>query len=286
MNDRALCSAGTLVPLTGRPSHLAGYPNFGHHNIAWELNGDPRFQSESGTLNALASEIARAASPVVVLTSEDFEYLHVRPAALHELARAMREIGYRVEFIAFLRPQAEYAESLYLTLLPFGMDLRFPEFLEIILRDGAVTFADRWVFRFDYTKLLEALAEVAGPHGISVRRYHQDGESRRLLAEFASIVVAQSGEPTFDRLNLPGRMSPRTSLEAACEFTTHSPALHRFMRDAAAAGSLWNDEYRDLILERFGADNEALARVYGLHLPELGSADADAWIPQPASFIQ
>ncbi len=281
MNDRALRSAGILAPLTGRPNHLPEYPNFGHHNIAWELNEDPRFRPESGTLNALVSEIARVASHVVVLSSEDFEYLHAKPAALHELARALCDIGYEIEFIAYLRPQGEYAQSLYLTLLHFGLSLCFSDFLDIILQRGAFTFADRWIFQFDYKKLLDALADVAGPRGMSVRRYRQNAEASLLLAEFASIVQTPSANPAFDQFILPGRMNRRISLETACEFLidNQAPSHHREIREAASRGLLLKAEDGARLLARFSADNDDLAKKYGIHLPVLGSAFSNERAP-------
>jgi hypothetical protein len=273
MNDTALRSAGILAPLTGRPSHLPEYPNFGNHNIAWELNDDPRFRPESGTLNELLSEIARAASHVVVLSSEDFEYLHAKPTALRELARALRDIGYEIEFITYLRPQGEYAQSLYLSLLLFGLDLSFSDFLDIILERGAFTFSDRWIFQFDYTKLLDALADAAGPGGMSVRRYRQTAAASRLLAEFASIVQAPSGKAAFDQFDLPRRMNRRMSLETASELLldNQDPSHHR-EREAAPPGSFWKAEDGARLLARFSADNDDLANKYGLRLPVLGSA--------------
>ncbi len=281
MNHRALLSAGILAPLTGRPSHLPDYPNFGHHNIAWELNEDPRFRPESGTLNELVSEIARVASHTVVLSSEDFEYLHAKPAALHELARALCDIGYGIEFIAYLRPQGEYAQSLYLTLLLFGLNLSFSDFLDIVLQRGAFTFSERWIFQFDYTKLLDALADVAGPSGMSVRRYRQDAEASLLLAEFASIVQTPSGKAAFDQFNLPDRMNRRISLETACELLVDNqdPSHHREIREAASPGSFWKAEDGARLLARFSAENDDLAKKYALHLPVLGSAFSNERAP-------
>lgn len=223
-------------------------------------------------MDALATEIARAQPDVVVLSSEDFEYLHVKPAALRELARTARDVGYDVEFIAYLRPQGEYAQSLYLTLLLFGLDLEFSEFLDVVLERGAFTFAVRWIFRFDYVELLDTLAGVAGLGGVTARRYREDAGADRLLAEFVSIVQGPRGV-AFDRFALPGRMNRRVSQHAARELLAQNRAASADReRPEAASRPLWNAGDAARILARFGAHNDGLAAKYGVELPVLGSA--------------
>jgi hypothetical protein len=267
LNEAALLSAGVLVPQTGRPEHLFGHRNIGHHNIAWELNGDPRFEPEAGTLRDLASEISEVDPDRVVLSSEDFEYLHAKPAALDRLSNAIGELGYALEIVAYVRPQHEYVETLYLELIKHGLGLHFSEFLDAILEQGAFSFREGWVFEFDYVKLLDAFVSVAGDAHVSVRRYRQEGPSTQILSEFASIIRNAGGEIAFEGLTLPKRINQRMSLEDAYNLLTGD----------AAGGmpvpiELWKDGDTGRLIERFGPVNETLDKRYGLYVPVCASA--------------
>ena len=83
--------SGLFVPRTGRTDEASG-----HHNIAWQLNDDPRYRPECGTLEGLCGELKASPHPVAILSSEDFEYLYCDQAALHGLKVAFGESGYRV----------------------------------------------------------------------------------------------------------------------------------------------------------------------------------------------
>ncbi len=246
MNERTLCDAGILAASTGRPRHLATYPQLGNHNIAWQLNGDPRFDPGSGTLSGLIDEIERTAPDVAVISSEDFEYLHARPAALHEMAGALLAVGYPIEFIVYLRPQGEYARSLYATLRIFGLDVPFAEFLGAVLEHGSFTFAERWVFQFQYTKLLDVLS-LAGQGRLHARRLRRSAPLAALLQDFTSIVQRSPEAAPFECFELPGRLN-------------EMPA-----RDDETVALGADDEGR--LLARFAAENEDLAARYGMQLP-------------------
>jgi hypothetical protein len=267
MNEDALLSAGILVPLTGRTHHSPENPSAGHHNIAWELNDDPRFTRGAGTLRELISEVEQSGAQTVVLSSEDFEYLHADPSRLSPLVNAMAELGYSAEIIIYLRPQSEYAQSLYRELLKHGLELRFSDFLDVILARGAFVFQDRWIFRFEYSLLLAAFAGLAGNGGVRVRRYDQNAGSHRLLAEFASIVQPPDANASFDRFRLPGRLNPRVSRERALELYTmnRSPSNSGDALDAPSFDD-WSAEDGARVRARFGADNHELAERYHVHL--------------------
>ena len=50
-NDRVLAKNNILFPVSGRLSEHSG-----HHNIAWELNDEPRFSGDRGGLYCFAYE--------------------------------------------------------------------------------------------------------------------------------------------------------------------------------------------------------------------------------------
>ncbi len=145
-----LRSCGLLYPLAGI---VPAYP--GHHNLAWELAGDRRFDHRRGTFRSLFSEI-RAFDGDVLISSEDFEgvlgYSHCW-TALREFAQ---RFGFVIKLVIFLREQAAYLESLYLQNLVLGCGECFIRDFEDCLSHGEFRKRD-WRFHFDYLKLVTAL---------------------------------------------------------------------------------------------------------------------------------
>src|SRR5258708_10030578 len=124
-NEYALASEDLYVPTAGRVS-----PG-GHHNIAWEFTGDTRYDPNQGTLSDLLSELSSVGALRACVSSEDFEYLYRNPSALWTLRSRLNESGYAVKVLFYLRPQAEYAESVYAEAVRHGFSLDFLEFLEL-----------------------------------------------------------------------------------------------------------------------------------------------------------
>ena len=128
VNKQLLREHGVLMPVSG----CIG-PYSGHHNIAWELNNDHRFQSDYGTLDDLCAEISESDCHTVVISSEDFESLYSIPEALVTLKRRLNDVGCQVEVIIFFRELGGYITSLYAELLKHGLDLSFRAFKKQIL---------------------------------------------------------------------------------------------------------------------------------------------------------
>jgi hypothetical protein len=122
-NEYALASKGLYVPSAGRVSPC------GHHNIAWEFTGDVRFDPNQGTFTDLLAELSSVGPLRACVSSEDLEYLYLNPSALRTLRSRLNESGYAVKVLFYLRPQAEYAESVYAETVRHGFSLDFWEFL-------------------------------------------------------------------------------------------------------------------------------------------------------------
>lgn len=158
-----LKAAGLLVPRSGRGAVI------GHHNIAWELGRDRRFNPLAGGLQALGAEIRGFAGDVIV-SSEDFESLLPNPAALAPLAGLAREAGHEVTFVVYLRSQASYLASLYRQCLKEGFGEEYAAFVEEALEDGMVRRKE-WRFQFDFARALEGPASLEGAQ-VMVRNHH------------------------------------------------------------------------------------------------------------------
>jgi hypothetical protein len=174
-NEFALASEGLYVPVAGRVS-----PS-GHHNVAWELTGDARYDPTQGTVSDLLAELCSVRPLRACVSSEDFEYLYRNPGALRTLRLRLNEIDYVVKLLFYLRPQADYAESLYAELVRHGFSLDFPEFLDLFaageFKQGPIS---------DYSVLLNPFADVFGTDNLIVRRFRNSGGPDQILIDFLS----------------------------------------------------------------------------------------------------
>lgn len=270
-NERVLAEAGIHVPRAGQ-----AWPPSGHHNIAWELNTDARFDPRQGTLAQLVEEIAAVQAPIACVSSEDFEYLHEKPDRLEHLAASLQSAGYDARIIIYLRPQAEYAESLYPTLLMHDLAADFGQFLNAILRDGL--FAYRvWTFRFDYTALLEPFARVFGPERLIVRPYRSGAPVDALPRDFMEIVSAGAAGFSFDRLSPVGRLNDSGTVLEGLRAALRSDG-------SADTGSFHPIGLGTSLrmVRRFWRDNRRVRARYGVRVPCVEAHDlwhdvATAW---------
>ncbi len=162
-----LRSYGLLYPLAGIVPIYSG-----HHNLAWELAGDRRFDSRHGTFSSLFSEI-QAFDGDVLISSEDFEGVLRDPRRWAGLKEFAKRYGYALRLVVFFREQAAYLESVFLQNLVLGCGECFISDFEECLIHGEFRKRD-WRFHFDYMKLINILKGF-GFDQIIVRGYSSDG---------------------------------------------------------------------------------------------------------------
>lgn len=279
--QRALCADEELFWANGIHIPQAGRfgGSGGHHNIAWELNGDERFDPARGSFADVLAEIAQRRAPRVCLSSEDFEYLYARPDALETLAAGIRGIGYRPIVIVYLRPQAGYLESLYAELVRHGLSLSFDAFFAAVLATGEFCFNERWRFRFDYAGLLDDFAAVFGPTHIIARPY--DTGAADVVRDFLPLVEARDprlvrhaararrlnpGLRCADVLGLVER-NARAGREVDGPRMTLGGLGLRGRFDPLGLAEI------GLIVERFNAGNRRVYEDYGALVPCVGGQD-------------
>jgi len=217
-NEGALTRAGFLFPHMGRPVRLLGSEIAGHHNLAWDLLGDGRFERADGSLAEMIAEIERAELPIVLLSSEDFALCYDRVHALPAIRDALRAIGYDPHALVYLRPQRGYAQSLYTELVKQGAPLGFERFLEDILRDGAFSISG-YTMPFDYTILVDALVSCFGADRTIVRPYFPGATPDVLPRDYVDVV--RNGLP----LDL-ARLIPAGTQNAAATYREIVRALY------------------------------------------------------------
>ncbi|AOV17569.1 hypothetical protein BJI67_11305 [Acidihalobacter aeolianus] len=193
-----LLDLGMLIPLAGRPFQDMG----AHHNLAWELSGDPRFSQEFGTLYELFGELSSVCHESVILSSEDFGCVSNKPEVLKSFLNEFRKNDYQVKLIVYLRDPFDYAVSLwtiyqkYLALhADTGSDtsidgLRRKIDLSVFVseiadsRSFSVTDPLPCFSDFDYCRLLENYEQATGGvESVLVRAYSHD-----VIGDFSALI--------------------------------------------------------------------------------------------------
>jgi hypothetical protein len=141
---------GRLYPRAGR---LESHP--GHHNIAWEISADRRYEARLGTIADLLREI-RSGTHDVILSSEDMECALFVPDRFADFISCLQSAGYKIKFVLYVRNQADYLPRIYLTVVRFGLETAFNDVLIEVLDHAEFRFQEG-VFSFDYVDLLSRL---------------------------------------------------------------------------------------------------------------------------------
>ena len=250
--------------MTGRSIEAAGHPNVGHHGLAWLLNDDDRYDPAYGGLDSLRDEIVDEQQGRVVLSSEDFEYLHARPDSLERLRGVLDDAGCRTTVVLYVRPQADYIQSIYLELLKHGLAATLAEFARTAISNGQVTHRGKWVFQLDYERLIGAFARVFGADNVVVRAYSSIAPEARLLDDFLELLYGRRAFARRDAFVFPARQNQRVGADAALELLRRNCNIGQ------------TEEYRTFqlagdtvakISARFERSNAALARYLGAPLP-------------------
>ncbi|MHB1664828.1 MAG: hypothetical protein ACYCT7_06150 [bacterium] len=165
-NDKLLSDSGVLFPYAGRIGKYSG-----HHNIARELNGEGCFKKKYGTLENLCHEIKKSSHRIIILSSENFEYLYERSDKLQFFKDALERCGCRIEVIIFFRDHLSYAELLYRELLKDGLDIDFRDFTQELVKKGRFIFDDSRRFCFMYEKIVKGFARIFGNTNVHCETY-------------------------------------------------------------------------------------------------------------------
>lgn len=255
-----------LYPTAGRPDGFDG-----HHNIAWQLSGDLRFQQEFGTVDDVADEIARFRGDAVI-SSEDFETVLGEPERLAALVRHPALRTRDVIVVIYLREQVSYLESLFFEMLHHGMVQDASLLCEAAMARGEVAFAD-WIFHFDYAAVRARIAQSGAR--LLVRPYAKlVSESivpDLLLAMGRSGKLAASGARMNERQPLPVALARFCGKRLGYEAEAIEPELTRAMGTHLAGRSVHlSRARRGAVRDRFAAGNESLARECGMSPGALG----------------
>ena len=263
-----------LYPRSGRsPRYVPA-----HHNIAWEVSGDPRFTPRFGTIADLRRELAGHEGDVL-MSSEDFTMAAFRPEAFADFVRALQGDGFRVVLVVFLRNQASHAVSMYMTLLGMGYDRDFRSFLDEMCDRGEVRYR-QWIMPYGYDRYLESLQDL--PAELRVRSYDVAARTDALLATFLDACGFEShglGGGRLRRVHAAAAEWEAMRLFHRNAIGPLSPAVRRAL--SASERSLqrlrsYTEIERARLEDRFGGGNRVVRDRWGVELNPLTERDNSA----------
>lgn len=280
---------GVYVPSSGKHDLGNGTQTPGHQNIPWGL-----IAGKDSALVEVLDECTRTTAPCIVISSEELELLHDRPQLLERLRDRLTDAGYDVTVIVYFREQAGYLESMYSEMMKRVRFMRFTEFFEGALRDGAVAVHPQYPVTLRYATFLANWTSVFG-RGSIVARPYDASSSAALIPDFLQTLrhpesIAPRHEPLENRRMTLGQLVVQlhwfaTQLRGAVAdpiaainyagTTQHDPILGQ---PFSALG--YDDRVR--IVERFAEENaraerEARIRIPGTHTEDLQPSDDPRW---------
>lgn len=280
--------AGLLFPKAGWFGVVPG-----QHAVAWELcSGD--FSGPAFT--AMIEEIGRSPGHACIISAEDFSMLAARPDGLAALKQAFASIGYGVKILAYVRPQAAYAESMYVERVKHDHIKKIDEYVNEIVETGRYT-GSTLPIDFRYTRLLAPFEEVFGKENVIARPYLGSRDLSRIFLDFLTVIAGlanvyqdatidvEIANPivnesltfmrllgyTFTRLR-PASDVPETMFEFAALYAPELPTAWFEQRFA-----LFSREDYVRILESVKPDNRAMAQRYNILIPFVSEGD----VPSP-----
>lgn len=208
----ALKAAGIFVPRAG--TGIADAPT-GHHNIAYELCGDPNFDRSLGRTADLIAELRNAHEPTAVISSENLQFLHRFPDRLRKLDQDLDAAGYDRIYLVFFREAGAYFKSMFTQLkitnrLPDGS---FAALARQMKTTGTMTDRIGRHFEFNRARFAQAWQDVVGPH-LQCLDYDQAVAGAGVLPAFLAAIgapapiVALGGDFPWANVTPVGRNDP------------------------------------------------------------------------------
>ncbi len=268
-----------LIPRNGRPKPGSG----GHHNLAWELSGDPRYDPQFGSWREVLAEIAASKMPAVCISSEDLGLLYQKPDALCDLRKQLNSLGYQVRIVIYLRPQADCVESAYAEMARHQVPFSFRQYLEGSIPSDPRKPPGPRAYPFDYRKLLAPFERAFGQEALVVRAYRGSRRPNYLIKDFIATVLPNRKirglnyyfsrarhNPSLNFAQVVERTLAQRRLDGSGEFDGDHALVARgeFMR-----GRFDPLDLRDLrnIRQRLRESNLALRERYEIRLPTVSA---------------
>ena len=154
-NDKILASHGVFVPKVGTFNEESG-----HHRVAWEMRDDKRNEGQNHHIDDLVNELVLCPCQKALISSEDFEYLSTAPVRLIEFQEKIKSLGWKTEYVAYVRNAIDYAVSLYHELLKHDENVTTIDYLRQLRRSHSYTTRSGWFFDFNHNRLVRKWEDV------------------------------------------------------------------------------------------------------------------------------
>jgi hypothetical protein len=274
---------GVLYPRAGRDDNYGG----GHHNLAWQLTRDRRYDPAVGGVERLADEVS-AFDGDVLLSSEDFESCLDRLWQLEPLLRHPKLQPFRCVLVIYLRDQISYAESLYLELLIHGLgDECLPTMIDIVQRHALGL--KEWRYQFDFNAMLARARAISGLD--MVFRSYASLAGGSIVPDFMGILLPGAEIP-LDTTRAP-RVHERLGLQQSLSLFYRNRARRKptrrelaacwlLQRGVESAPIVLPHALRAAFVTAFDSGNASFIQATGLPFDDLrlarhlGPAPADA----------
>ncbi len=226
--SQQLKKAGIYVPRAATFGQASG-----HHNLAFELIGDSRFDPSRGGLEELLQELSNHNSSHAVVSAEDLEYLVDQPESLARLEEAMISSGHEVSYLMFVRRVDHYAESLYSTLLGCRVRPRmgFIGYALRILLTGKYQISKpgrNWTYIFDYPRFARRWRSIANSP-LSIYSFDQAAETGGIISSFLSLIQAPE-DLIEEAKSYPALNSRSSQAKEVLNTSRHRRAIRKLLR--------------------------------------------------------
>lgn len=162
-NASVLLNHHIFYPNVGMPGK-----NPGHHNLAWQLSRDRRFDHRLGDWSSFFSRL-ESFEGTVVLSSEDFESSLLKPKRWAEVVPLLKKKGFELVFLVYLRDPMSYLESLYIENLKDGCGDEFLNVFNNVCERGKFIYKE-YEFCFDYALISSSISSIKDV-GVVFRNY-------------------------------------------------------------------------------------------------------------------
>ncbi|TRL36879.1 hypothetical protein [Rhizobium straminoryzae] len=175
---------GIYIPKAGRPPEYAG-----HHLLPWQMLRDKRIDPSLDPISDLVAELRDVLHPVVVVSSEDLEFVATRPDQLREFCNRVRALGYRIEIILYLRERTSYIQAIYREQTRQGARYPLDWYTQQAEETNVIRMSEIKCFDLDYPRLIRNLSRAAKCR-VRVMHYEAEANGMGLLPSFLTILGA------------------------------------------------------------------------------------------------
>ncbi len=168
-NVRFFASQGVHIPLTA--THHYTVP---HHNLAWQLRQDRRFNPQNGTFEDLQEELSHHQGKSILISSEDFEDPAILESEdrLNRLIHFFKKLGYKLVLFFYIRPQDSCINSEYTQFVKqLGYSKRFDRFYKKSLNQVKYNYCVYYRLLIEKAKTNPELEVIFRPFNQSVKKF-------------------------------------------------------------------------------------------------------------------